>query len=585
MPQKAIVLDGLWCCLCPILNPAFSTRLRNPLFNTPRASNLRIRKPPPTCTKSLSSRCYSTEVTRERQASATEQRSHGLQAPVRGSGKPRFVSGKSQPNAPKAPQKSVPMQSPDAPHHLERRSTAELEEILQDRVAVSPNIVNTTQILRVLIKKRHVRPDVRHYRALILANADSERGSPDAVRKLLSEMEENGIPADSGTLHAALQVLAVHPDYVLRQEIVRTLRDRWVPLSPAGWHFVVAGLIREHQFELALEHLAYMERRDIVIESWLHNILIYNLCDLEEFDEVLNQMRSRTDQNHDISLDLWSYVLEVASEALHHQCTRYVWERVRLGYLHPSHGVCRNVLLLASLKGDPELAASVIDFFVKTGVSLSLEDMEKVVESHLVADDLYSAFQVLCKTQMSGISLEGRAIRPILDYMIRTKTRPDTAWNILKGLKAEKLLVPIDCARVVLKLCEYGALQDPFMVDEGIRLYKDFQRLCPDGADVSIYNTLINMCRRARDPQAGMFVVKEMASLDVAPIGTTFERIILLCLDSGNFESAFKYFKDMLRRRLTLSEEARLEIRGLCLESEDAYALAIASHPQVKGDD
>lgn len=53
---------------------------------------------------------------------------------------------------------------------------------------------------------RHVRPGVRHYRALILANADPERGSPDVLRGLLKEMEDKGIPADSGTLHAALQV-------------------------------------------------------------------------------------------------------------------------------------------------------------------------------------------------------------------------------------------------------------------------------------------------------------------------------------------------------------------------------------------
>ena len=64
----------------------------------------------------------------------------------------------------------------------------------------------TLQILRALLRDRQVRPHARHYKALILANSDCVRGNPDLVRGLLQEMEENGIAADSGTLHAAVQV-------------------------------------------------------------------------------------------------------------------------------------------------------------------------------------------------------------------------------------------------------------------------------------------------------------------------------------------------------------------------------------------
>jgi len=92
------------------------------------------------------------------------------------------------------------------PKDLEQRSTTNLENLLQKLVAKSPNIRGATQILRILIRDRNVRPEVRHYRALILANTDARYGSPENVRNLLKEMENNGIPADSGTLHAALRV-------------------------------------------------------------------------------------------------------------------------------------------------------------------------------------------------------------------------------------------------------------------------------------------------------------------------------------------------------------------------------------------
>jgi hypothetical protein len=81
-----------------------------------------------------------------------------------------------------------------------------LEARLQDVVDRRPNIRHITQILRLLIRDRHVQPNARHYKALILANTDNERGSPQLVRGLLEEMESNGITADSGTLHGALQV-------------------------------------------------------------------------------------------------------------------------------------------------------------------------------------------------------------------------------------------------------------------------------------------------------------------------------------------------------------------------------------------
>jgi hypothetical protein len=81
-----------------------------------------------------------------------------------------------------------------------------LEALLQYMADKQPNLRHTTQVLRLLIRDRHIRPTARHYKALILANTDCERGSPEIVRGLLEEMEENGITADSGTLHGALQV-------------------------------------------------------------------------------------------------------------------------------------------------------------------------------------------------------------------------------------------------------------------------------------------------------------------------------------------------------------------------------------------
>jgi hypothetical protein len=87
---------------------------------------------------------------------------------------------------------------------LEHKSGSELEALLQRDKPL--DFLATTQVLQALIRDRHVEPRARHYKALILANTSTTAGRPNAVRQLLEEMEDNNIAADSGTLHAALQV-------------------------------------------------------------------------------------------------------------------------------------------------------------------------------------------------------------------------------------------------------------------------------------------------------------------------------------------------------------------------------------------
>ncbi|KAJ9208829.1 hypothetical protein DTO021D3_46 [Paecilomyces variotii] len=596
MPHRGLIVDGLWRCLCPSFNPISFKNATTLSASLRRTQSLCAVKSASVRSKSaFARRPYSTNPTHDATNVSQSKLEASNLSTLQDAHESKQEEGQAKDESqnetpPKLKFKRVMVRKPSratfgVPKDLEQRSTTNLENLLQKLVAKSPNIRGATQILRILIRDRNVRPEVRHYRALILANTDARYGSPENVRNLLKEMENNGIPADSGTLHAALRAVAVHPDYLLRQEILYTLRDRWLSLSPSGWHHVVAGLIREHQFELALDHIAHMERKDIPVESWLHSLLVYNLCEVEEFDEVLNLMRGRVNQGHEMTLNLWLYVLDLASEALHHELTTYVWTRVvELGYLNPSRGVCSNVLTLASRTGDTELAASVLRFFEKTGVPFSLEDYEKFVETHLMAGDLYTAFNILCGMHESGTELEQSSVRGILTYMIRTGTQPRDAWAMLKRIKSSGKSVPIGCANVVIELCEHASPDGDSAVDQAIRFYKELYTLCPGGADVATYNSIIQICRNAKDTQACMFVIKEMAALGVSPDATTFERLIQMSLDSGNFQSGLMYFRDMTERGFTLNRAAETEIWKQCQQSEDEFASLLRSSLQTDMD-
>ncbi|KAJ5666739.1 hypothetical protein N7462_011148 [Penicillium macrosclerotiorum] len=594
MSRRVLVLDGLWYSLCPAFTPLALNR-PNPLLRLRKQSSRPCPSPVPRiAATSQPRRCCSSNARRKNVANtrtdlfsndklyrAPPSSDSALYSLQHDDNLVDTDSNISHFNEPQTRQK--PNTWLKVPPHLRNKTVSELETLLQGEMVKNPRIQVATDILRALIRDHHVQPSARHYKALMLANTDSQRGSPDFVRSLLAEMERDGIAADSGTLHAALQVLAVHPDYLLRQEVLRKLRDRWLTLSPAGWHFVVAGLLREHQFELALEQVTLMERKDIHVENWLHSAIIYHLCDFEEFDEVLRLMQARVSQGHDMTHMLWNYVLEKAGMAQHYALTRFVWQRmVELGYLRPRAEKCRIVLGIAAGVGDNELANSVFRYLTSRGTPLDLQDYERLIEAHIGAGRLYTAFDVLCTMHKAGIFLGESSTRSVLAYMIQNKIDRREAWQMLKRLKNEGRSIPLGCVHVIAQLCEHDALADPSVVDDAVGFYKELYTLYPDGADVSVYNTLVQMCRRARKLDAGMFLVKEMAALRVMPNTATFEAIILMCLSTGNYKPAFMYFQDLIKRGGSIGLEARKEIGEICSQSMDEFAMRIHYHPSIQ---
>lgn len=197
MPRRTLILDGLWHCLCPSFNLDTLVHSAPPIIRKTSRPRVPIVSGnsalPPTwrCLSSFTAKHQDHDAEMAHNSASIENES------------PRLDNRASSPPHRHKNRSPRPSRVPDT---LKRNSTARLENRLQEITVKRPNVVSAVQILRTLIRDRHVRPDTRHYKALILANTDSERGSPENVRELLSEMEANGITADSGTLHAALQV-------------------------------------------------------------------------------------------------------------------------------------------------------------------------------------------------------------------------------------------------------------------------------------------------------------------------------------------------------------------------------------------
>jgi pentatricopeptide repeat protein len=115
-----------------------------------------------------------------------------------------------------------------------------------------------------------------------------------------------------------VKVLSIHPDYLLRTDILQEMKERWFSLSPEGWHSVVVGLLRDRQFELAMDALERMHSDQIRVQPWLYDIFIYQLCELDELDEAFKILRYRIEQDmQEVTPTMWYYMLDTFSAAYH----------------------------------------------------------------------------------------------------------------------------------------------------------------------------------------------------------------------------------------------------------------------------
>ncbi|KAJ5923930.1 hypothetical protein N7466_008117 [Penicillium verhagenii] len=590
MSRQALVFDGLWHSLCPSFN---RLPLGRPsyLLKSRKYSSRPCPQPAIRIAPKVPRRYYASQDKEIGDSSTPDEKlTHILHSnnddPTSSpepKSKPQFKPNPHEADNADRPLRKPRMPLPRVPDSFYTKSAAELESMLRRMMTKQPNIIGATQILRALIRDHKTEPHTRHYQALILAHCDHQMGSPEVVQHLLQEMEENGVTADSGTLHAALKALAVHPDYILRQDVLRMLRDRWLTVSPDGWHFMVAGLLRDHQFELALDQISLMERKGTHIENWLHSMAVYQLCDFQEFDEVYRLMQARIEQGHDMTPELWAHVLKTASQALHYDLTCFIWRRmVDLGYLKPSLDIYSNALTIASEAGDIELALSIVRSCDARNFPLKAQDYQQLLHIYLRSGDLAASFKLLCTMHELGVVPAEQSIESVVSHMIDHHTDPREAWQMLKRLKNDKREIPIGCVRIIAELCENLAHDDPSVVDDAVGFYKELYTLCPEGADVHVYNILIRMCRHAQNRPSGLFLVKEMASFGIVPDVTTFESLILMCLDARNYQSAYMYLRDLLDRGDEVSDETREQIRHLCSQSVNEFAVRLQHHPAVQ---
>ncbi|KAL8971233.1 MAG: hypothetical protein Q9197_003384 [Variospora fuerteventurae] len=347
----------------------------------------------------------------------------------------------------------------------------------------------------------------------------------------------------SEELHEGLRrVLSVHPDYLLRRQILEELRQRWFTLSSEGWHDLIIGLIRDKQIESAVAVLQSAQQVDILIAPWLYDMLIYNLCDVGEFEEVLSILRFRVNSGEQhISGTVWYYILDTASSALHHYATLYAWrKRVEPNYLNPSSGICLNVLNTAARHSDLRLATDVIRVLGNRNQTLQIYHYEALVESYLPSD-LRTALMLLTLMTSTGVPPTESSTRAIAVHLRQGLHLAERALLILGELREQGRPIPVEAVNVIIESFIYHGKSEI-----ALETYKTLHTLCSSGPVTRTFNVLLCGCRGRKE--MAMFLASEMVALKVLPDEMTYDRLILVCMESSResgMNDAWRYFEEM----------------------------------------
>lgn len=306
----------------------------------------------------------------------------------------------------------------------------------------------------------------------------------------------------------------------------------------------MAGLIRDRQLEFALEKLEEMQSQGVKIHTWLYDMIIHTLCTIEEFDQVLRLMHYRLASGELlISGTLWYRILDTASRALHHEATTLAYNaRVETSYLNPPSGILINVLSTAARHGDTRLATSVLHTLShRSGNPVQLHHYEALIETYVAAHDMRTALILLTTMTSAGHPPTEASTRPIYQHLLAQRHRPARALATLKELSEENKIIPITAINVII---ETYVAQNSF--PRAMDLYKNMQTYTTiHRPNTGTFNILLRGCHRPGWKDTAMFLASEMVALKIPPDLLTYDRLILVCLNSGGLDDAWRYFQEM----------------------------------------
>lgn len=463
--------------------------------------------------------------------------------------------------------------------------------------------------VRFLLDERGERPTAALYEALVRANGHTH-GSADGVRDVWRMLRTAGLDPTPGFLHGALWALAIHPDYLTRNAVLQAMRDRWIDPTPDGLQSLALGLLRDGQYERALDQLDVLSATDrggIAVPPWLYDIFVFVLGQegfLDEALRIVNHRLLRDDHAGNVSLNVWAFLLDACCRQGYYEGLCYVWRRaVRPGRLAPSDAAALDMLETAARHHDAALAAEVMHLLSARGSKLGMPHFEAMLDCYARAGAVDKALQALCIMDNAGIVPDAGSTRSI--YACLRDQPPqaslDGAVAALLDLRTKYGRVPVAAFNVVLEaMLQRGGDKGE---EAALDLYRHVRQLCPGGPDRGTFRLLFRGCD---DVQHLNFLFREMRAFSLLPDMDMVDRVVYENATRGSLDQAVRHVLDLVnrpggrRKKQQLQAQAEPEAKVMrarpwisrktaaalarrCLEEEDARIWEIAEASRARG--
>ncbi|KAI9901599.1 hypothetical protein N3K66_003416 [Trichothecium roseum] len=555
--------DGLWRCLCPAFDQAsFARAIRAPILlarannnhNRPRLSSSRR------CDVGRGlSRAYHGGVFDDRIIQKTEEDVRPEPPPV--AAVPQQQQQKEPP--PESALFDVAPPSEDLlkslPVEVIRAALSRLTSFDAPAPAVKSDVQageRIRQLVHHLLRERGDALTVFHFECMMAALANPE-GSARTVHELLLDMEKEGVAPSARLCRNALLVLAVHPDYVLRQTVLGIMKTYWFTVSASDAQVVLLGYLRDEQHELAYIRLTQMLEDNEAMEIWVLDIFVMEFARLGFLDEALallirrKHIKGADDGMHNVLY----FALDAFSQSFFHEGTVFTWNAlVRNGVLTPPDGVLENVLATSARHGDTKLATEAHGIIADRS-RVQTHHYESLLETFMTAGDVDGALRIVCIWEGTGFRTSRNNLRSIIDYLIHEPDAAAGAERALKRVGRQAKLPPVAVGVIVEGIAQMAG------VEQAMSLYAQFADLTGEPRPLTTIQNMMAWCGAGatrnglvaeyRDRLAGQ------AGLDDSRrrSQTTYARLVAACLDAGDADLAF-HFADRAIPGVTTPDKA-----------------------------
>ncbi|KAI1760312.1 hypothetical protein GGR53DRAFT_510234 [Hypoxylon sp. FL1150] len=563
MPGERVVIDGLWRCLCPSVDIVSLSRLTSPSRGPRQRSiplfshNTQTREPQGRRGYRHVAATTSTDRTRPDRDEIERARIEYLKR-----------LAKRSPWIPGALFEGIDSFATK----LDRIPTKTIYAALKELPRAQGTYHSVVKLVEYLVKERKEKPNAILYESLIRANVDKNHGSAEVAGQLLKEMEKLGVPVTPQVYQALLEVTAIHPDYALRNTVLFEMKNRWYTPTVDDSVNIAVGLLRDNQYELALEKLEDLHRDPVNVPSWLYDIFLFTFGDLGFHEETLSILQHRLKVANiafePLSLNTWQFLLDVFSRDAFYDGIKYIWNQsVSPGFFNPPDGVVMNVLNTASGHADAALAVSAIQTLSGRGKKLELHHFEALIDIHTQQNDLLKAFTILCIMEKTDLHPDLSSTRSIFRILYQSTSETEAALKLLYELRLD-YKVPPAAFNVVL---EAVAMHRPFKA--ALDLYRSVRQICIDGPDIETYNVLLAHCTLKRSMN---FLCAEMEAFCIEPTWVTYDHLIRISTMQDDYKQAFQ-FLDKMRSSKAVglpndpwpSRSSALALIKRCIEAED----------------